>query len=116
MTHLPLVEQHCRPLARGTAPLVGPALDELRAELHSAWRVLDGPCLARRFESRDYPGLLKLVSGIGALAQAEDHHPEMELAYGGLWVSISTHSIGGLSLNDFVLAAKIDRIAAETRF
>ena len=112
----PRIEPHCRPLARGSAPLVGPRLEELRAELHPDWRVAAGPCLARRFESRDYPGLLKLLAQIGSLAQAEDHHTEMELAWGRLEVAISTHSIGGLSMNDFVLAAGIDRIAAETRF
>ncbi len=112
----PLADQHCRPLGSVTAPLAGNAVDELLAELHSAWRVLHGPLLTRRFESRDYPRLVALVSLIGALAQAEDHHPEMELAWGRLDVSIWTHSIGGLSKNDFVLAAGIDRIAAETRF
>ncbi len=112
----PHIEPHCRPLPRGSAPLLGPALEQLRAELQPDWRVAAGPCLVRHFESRDYPVLLKLVAQIGALAQAEDHHPEMELAFGRLEVSISTHSIGGLSMNDFVLAAGIDRIAAETRF
>jgi hypothetical protein len=55
-------------------------------------------------------------AGVGDLAQAEDHHPDLELVWGRLSVSVSTHSIGGLSRNDFVLAARIDLLARESSF
>lgn len=113
---IPLAEQHCRALGRETAPLSGPVVGELISLVHTAWRIRSGPLLARRVESRDYPALVSLAAQIGALAQIEDHHPDMELGYGRLEVSLSTHSVGGLSLNDFILAAKIDRLAEESSF
>jgi|SRR5690349_21179040 len=112
----PLAERHCRPLPRGTAPVGGPALDLLLGRLDAGWRVVSGPLLARRFASPDYPRLVALAARIGALAQAEDHHPDLALGYGALDVAVSTHSIGGLSENDFILAAKIDLLARETSF
>ena len=111
-----LSEQHCRPLGKETAPLAGAAADDLLAELNPCWRVQSGPVLTRRFESRDYPLLVSLAAQIGVLSQAQDHHPDMELGYGKLQVSLTTHSVGGLSLNDFILAARINRLAQESRF
>src|SRR5688572_18458377 len=106
----PLHEQRCRPIARATAALAGAELERLRAGLHADWRIASGPLLARRFASQDYPGLAALAARIASLAQEQDHHPDLELAWGRLDVAISTHSIGGLSHNDFILTAKIDRL------
>jgi 4a-hydroxytetrahydrobiopterin dehydratase len=106
-----LVDDSCRPLPRGTPPLEGRDVELLLAELHAGWRVQSGPELARTFRSNDYPSLVRLAAGIGALAERSDHHPELALAFGRLDVALSTHSIGGLSRNDFVLAAGIDRLA-----
>jgi len=112
----PLFERHCRPLGRETAPLAGAGLQELLARVDPAWRVASGPVLVRRIAAQDYPRLVALAARIGALAQAEDHHPELALGWGKLEIALSTHSIGGLSENDFILAAKIDRLARETSF
>jgi hypothetical protein len=57
-------------------------------------------------------GALRLANEIGALAEKEWHHPDLELGWGRVVVSIQTHAVGGLTLNDFVLAAKIDRLVA----
>lgn len=111
-----LATQHCRPLPPGTPPLPWPEVRALLESLDPGWRVVDGPCLGREFHSRDYGRLLRLTGGVGDLAQAEDHHPDLELVWGRLLVSVSTHSIGGLSQNDFVLAARIDLLARESSF
>lgn len=111
-----LAAQHCRHLGKETPPLEGPALAEHRTQIDPAWRIDSGPLLVRRFTSKEYPRLVELTARIGALAQAEDHHPDMALGYGVLEVALTTHSVGGLSLNDFVLAARIDRLARETSF
>src|SRR5688500_2087812 len=108
-----LADQRCRPLSRGTPPLLGPEIERLLAQLDPAWGIREGPLLVRRFAG-DYPILVELAGRIGGLAQEQDHHPDIELGYGRLEVAWTTHSVGGLSRNDFVLAAKVDRLAAET--
>ena len=115
-TQQPLWQRHCQHLAPGTPALVGPTVESLLAQLHPQWTVHAGPRLTCRFQSPDYPALLDLLGRLGALAQAEDHHPDLELVFGRLEVRLWTHSVGGLSENDFVLAAGIDRIAAQTGF
>jgi 4a-hydroxytetrahydrobiopterin dehydratase len=111
-----LAALHCRHLGKETPPLEGPAVAEHLARIDPAWRVDSGPVLVRRFASKEYPRLVQLAAKIGALAQAEDHHPDMALSYGKLEIALTTHSVGGLSLNDFVLAARIDRLAQESSF
>jgi 4a-hydroxytetrahydrobiopterin dehydratase len=113
---LPLAEQDCRPLARGSPPLSHPALAALLERIDGSWRIRSGPELVRAFASDDYLRLVSLCSSIGALAQEQDHHPELDLRWGRLTVALSTHSIGGLSLNDFILAARIDRLASQSGF
>lgn len=103
-------------MPRGTAPLVSPEVDALLRELHPDWRVSSGPRLERVFHSREFAALGRLVAAIAALADELDHHPEVELAWGRLAIGISTHSIGGLSMNDFVLAARIDDLALAAGF
>src|SRR5688572_4858386 len=110
-----LADRRCRPLGRETLPLLGPEVVRLLAQLDPAWGIRGGPVLVRRFAG-DYPILVELAGRIGQLAQEQDHHPDIELGYGRLEVAWTTHSVGGLSMNDFVLAAKVDRLAAETRF
>jgi 4a-hydroxytetrahydrobiopterin dehydratase len=87
----------------------------LLAQLHPDWRVRSGPRLVRCVESADYSALLALCASIGELSNAQDHHPDMLLRWGRLEIAFWTHSVGGLSLNDFVMAAKIDPIAARAR-
>lgn len=53
---------------------------------------------------------IDFVSNVGALADAEDHHPDMHVSYKKVTVELSTHAVGGLSVNDFILAAKIDKL------
>lgn len=111
-----LADRRCSAMKPGSAALAGNALTALLAQVDRGWRVHSGPRLVRDFRSTDYARLLSLTARIGDLAQFHDHHPELELAWGCLEVRVWTHSIGGLSENDFVLAAGIDRIAAGSGF
>ena len=110
---LPLAEQQCRPLGPVTAPLSRAMFGPLMVQLDPAWRIHSGPLLVRQFASKEYPRLVSLTARIAALAQEQDHHPDLELRWGKLEVALSTHSVGGLSLNDFILAARIDRLVLE---
>jgi len=65
----------------------------------------------RVYRLPDFASGLALVNSIGALAQAQDHHPDLLLAWGRVEITLWTHSVSGLSRNDFILAAHIDRLA-----
>lgn len=106
-----LADQHCAPLPPGTPCLPGSQWQALLKEISPAWQVIDGHHLQRIYRLADFAAGLALVNRIGALAQAQDHHPDLLLAWGRVQITVWTHSVGGLSLNDFILAAQIDRLA-----
>lgn len=109
MARSELASRRCVPLARGTQPLEAERCGELARELDPAWRV-EGSRLKREWRVRDFAAALALVQRIGALAEVEDHHPEITLAWGRVAVELWTHTVDGLSENDFVLAAKLDEL------
>ena len=65
--------------------------------------------LTRAFEFKDFAAALAFTNAVGALAEAEDHHPEIVTEWGRVTVAWWTHAIGGLHRNDFILAARCDR-------
>lgn len=73
----------------------------LRADAHE---------ISREFKFKNFQQALAFVNHIGAIAEAEGHHPDLELGWGRVSVRLSTHAVKGLSLNDFILAAKITEL------
>lgn len=73
------------------------------------WKIVDEHHLAKTFLFPDFKQALEVVNRIGAIAEAEGHHPDLGLSWGKVDVRIYTHKIQGLTESDFVLAAKIDR-------
>ncbi len=72
----------------------------------------DGKLISRRWQLKNFVGALALANKIGELAELEQHHPDIHLTgYRHLRVDLTTHAIGGLSENDFILAAKIDALS-----
>ena len=84
-------------------------IERLLTELDD-WVLVEGPKITRTIRTNDFTSALGLVNRIGDLAEEEDHHPEITFTWGKVTVSLNTHSVGGLSENDFILAAKIDRL------
>ncbi len=72
------------------------------------WQVVDGERLSRSFKFKNFKEALTLVDRVGEVAEAEQHHPEISFGWGRATIEIWTHAIGGLTENDFILAAKID--------
>jgi 4a-hydroxytetrahydrobiopterin dehydratase len=103
-----LAARDCAPVKRGAPALAGGDLEGLAADLGHGWQVADGKRLEKRFEFKDFKQALEFANRVGALAEAQDHHPDIALSYGKAGVSLWTHSVGGLSENDFILAAKIE--------
>lgn len=88
-----------------TAEEAKPYLEEVKD-----WKVNDGKKLKREFKFKDFKEALSFVNKIGQIAEEEGHHPDIELRWGRVEVELSTHAIGGLSVNDFILATKINRL------
>jgi len=103
-----LAAKHCEPCDEDTPPLRGEALEEYTDQLEDRWEVEGEHHLVGRFTFDDFVGALEFTNRVGELAEAEGHHPEICLTWGRATVKIWTHSIDGLSENDFILAAKID--------
>lgn len=108
-----LAQQHCEPCSRATPPVPADEARQLLRELHG-WRLgSDGKRISREWRLKDFRAALALANAIGELAEQEGHHPDLHLTdYKRLRVELSTHAIRALSRNDFVLAAKIDRLPA----
>jgi 4a-hydroxytetrahydrobiopterin dehydratase len=79
--------------------------------LHAGWKLsADAKSLRRALKFKDFYRTMSFVNALAHIANVEDHHPDLEIGYNYCRISYSTHSIGGLSQNDFICAAKIDRL------
>lgn len=89
-------------------PLSLPRAGEFLKEVPGWMLASDGRSISREFRFPDFAHALAFVDCIGAIAESEGHHPDMLLSWGRVAITLSTHAIGGLSENDFILASKID--------
>ncbi len=103
-----LAKKQCVPCAGGVPPLSPYQADRLLTEL-DGWAVETPPRIARQFKFPDFAKALAFVNRIGAIAEDENHHPDIQLTWGRVGVEIWTHKIGGLTESDFILAAKFDQ-------
>ena len=108
-----LAQQTCQPCRRGAPPLSSGEQAPLLEQLDPAWAVVDGHHLARSYAFPDFAHALAYTNAVGALAEQQNHHPDIHLAWGKVGIEIWTHAIDGLQRADFVLAAKCDRLYAE---
>ena len=102
----------CTPCQGGVPPM--PAADVARQhEAVPDWEVLsEGTWLRRTYNFKNFRQALDLVNNIAEEAERQGHHPDICFGWGYVTVSLQTHKIRGLHENDFIMAAKIDRIAA----
>jgi len=102
-----LAEQHCRP---GAARLSAFETDKHLQTL-SGW-TLAGDAIEKKFHFAGYPETIAFVNAVAAIAQREDHHPDLSVHYDHCTVTWSTHSAGGVTMNDIVCAAQVDDLRA----
>ncbi len=110
----PLHEKKCVPCLSGTAPLKGKELKSLHAELPAGWEVVNEHHLRKEFKFKNFKQALAYTNVVGAIAEAEEHHPDIYLTWGKVTLEISTHKINGLTESDFILAAKCDQPSSFT--
>lgn len=104
-----LTSKHCKPCEGGTPPLGEREIERLLGLL-DGWNVIEGRKLEKEYRFPDFRQALSYVNRLGEVAEAEGHHPDICFTWGKVRVELSTHSIGGLSENDFILAAKADEV------
>lgn len=103
-----LADKKCVPCSGGVPPLGETDIKKFAAQLNPAWKVARNHHLERAFSFEDFKSALDFTNKIGAVAESENHHPDILLAWGKVTVTLWTHKIDGLTESDFILAAKID--------
>ena len=116
ITATELTQRRCRACEGGIPALNA---DELRENLRAVpqWRLTDDSKRIRReWRVKDFATALDFFARVGQVAETEDHHPDLHLTgYRNVAIELSTHAVGGLTENDFILAAKIDQLPVELK-
>jgi len=105
-----LARERCADIRTGTAPLTPEQAGLLAAGVASDWQIDNGE-IRREFTFTTFNAAFGMATRIALLAEAQGHHPELEVGWGRLLIRLSTHSVGGLSRNDFIMAARIDQLS-----
>ncbi|MDQ2778464.1 MAG: 4a-hydroxytetrahydrobiopterin dehydratase [Pseudomonadota bacterium] len=104
-----LARQHCKP-QEGKSPM-GDADVHAHLAPMKGWTLVDG-AIQKRFAFKDYHQTIGFVNASAWIANAENHHPDLAVAYDHCVVRLNTHSVKGISVNDFICAAKLDALIA----
>lgn len=116
-----LAQRSCIPCHGGMPPLSAQQSAPLLAQLDPKWKIIDRTdakdraiqLLSRTYRFENFASAMQAAVRIGTVAEEQQHHPDLLVAWGRLGVEIWTHKIGGLTESDFVFAAKCDAIANE---
>lgn len=105
-----LLNKKCVPCEGGTKPITKEESQKYLAEV-PGWAVIeDGKKISKEFIFPDFLQAIKFIDKIAEVAEQEGHHPDLHIFYNKVQIELWTHAIGGLSENDFILAAKINNI------
>jgi 4a-hydroxytetrahydrobiopterin dehydratase len=111
MTAADLAARHCKPCKKGDPPLPPKRVQAMLATLQTDWSVdAAGKSITRSCQFGNYYETIAFVNALAWIVHREDHHPDLEVGYNRCVIHFSTHSIGGLSDNDFICAARIDAL------
>ena len=105
-----LIQKHCVPCEGGALPLMRDESARLLTQTPQWTIAPDGLSLVRTFTFKNFVEAMDFANKITPVAEAEGHHPDLAISWGKVAITLQTHAIGGLSENDFILAAKIDLI------
>jgi 4a-hydroxytetrahydrobiopterin dehydratase len=106
-----LTERHCVPCEQGTAPLAHDDVARFLRDLDLDWAVEGNRRLRHEFRFPSFMAAMLFVNDVAAVAEEEGHHPDLSIYFTRVVVELTTHSIDGLSDNDFILARKIELVA-----
>jgi 4a-hydroxytetrahydrobiopterin dehydratase len=111
-----LTKTHCIPSKTGGKALTASHLKKYLAVVPHWILAADGKRIRRKWVAKDFLSALVFFKRVGRIAQAEDHHPDLHLrGYRNVTIELSTHDLGGLSENDFIVAAKINQLPVKLK-
>ena len=106
-----LAEKKCVPCEGGVPVIQGEEIENFTCQLKSNWDVVEEKMLRREFTFPDFKTAMDFANQVADIAEEEGHHPDLHISWGKVVVELYTHAIGGLSENDFIVAAKIDELS-----
>jgi 4a-hydroxytetrahydrobiopterin dehydratase len=105
-----LTKKKCKPCEGGVSALNQNEIAELKKHIGDGWKVINNNKILKEFSFVNYLHTIDFVNKVADLAEKEGHHPVMHVYYGRIEIELWTHAIDGLSENDFIMAAKIDKL------
>ncbi|MFO7975077.1 MAG: 4a-hydroxytetrahydrobiopterin dehydratase [Candidatus Hydrogenedentota bacterium] len=108
-----LALQDCVPCEGGVPALEGPELAALMRKLAAPWELVEEHHLEREYTFDGYAPAVDFMNAVAHIAQKQNHHPDIGLTYGKVKITVWTHKADGLTLNDFVFAAKVEKLSQE---
>lgn len=108
-----LTEQHCVPCEGGVPPLADAEIQKYLTEVGGNWDHVPSLVhkIKKEFKFKDFKEAMAFVNQVADLAEAEGHHPDIHISWNKVRLELFTHAIHGLSENEFILAAKIERLS-----
>jgi len=105
-----LTKKHCEPCEGGTKPFKTVEANKYLSLLKTEWELLDEDekKIRKKFKFETFRDAISFINKVSDIAEKEDHHPNIFNSYNRVTITLFTHSIGGLSVNDFILASKIE--------
>jgi 4a-hydroxytetrahydrobiopterin dehydratase len=116
VTTTELRQKKCVACESGVPPLSAEQVREHLAAVPAWHSSADGRRIRREWRVKDFAAALDFFNRVGQVAESEDHHPDLHLTgYRDVAIELATHAVGGLTENDFILAAKIDQLPVELK-
>jgi 4a-hydroxytetrahydrobiopterin dehydratase len=106
-----LADRKCKACEGGVQPLTPAEAERYRDKLAAGWALSsDGKSIRREYRFKNFHRTMSFVNAVAFIANEEDHHPDLQVGYNYCNIDFTTHAVKGLSENDFICAAKIDRL------
>lgn len=106
-----LTEMHCEACEGGVKPFDKAEAEKHLKELDEGWEIVDdGKTIRRTFKFKGFNKTMGFMNAVAWIANSEGHHPDVKLGFNFCEINLTTHAIGGLSINDFICAAKVDAL------
>ena len=107
-----LSTKKCKPCEVGAPPLGRETIAQYLSGI-TGWQIEEEKKIKKEFRFKDFLGSMDFVNKVAALAEGEGHHPSIFISYNKVRITLTTHAMGGLSENDFIMAAKIDQLVSK---
>ncbi|WP_373018989.1 4a-hydroxytetrahydrobiopterin dehydratase [Thiomicrorhabdus sp.] len=105
-----LLNQHCEDIPKGSKALIIPSIESNLSQLQGWEAPLDYASIKKQFQFKNYHQTIAFVNAVTWVANREDHHPEICFGYNQCTITLTTHNAKGLTMNDMIMAAKIDAL------